>query len=411
MRLAWAMWILSTMFFFTHYFVRVAPAVMITDLLRDFHVNAVALGALASFFYIPYVTAQIPMGMLIDRYGVRLVLPICIVISAFSVMLFAQTTSIETANWSRFFFGLGAAAAFISAAKIAAAWFPPAYLALAMGLTQTSGMLGGLIGMGPSAHAMAAVGWRPTFWFFSVIFLTLALVVALFLRNKPASTTTAMHVKEAPVGWAEIRPLVMHPVTWINALFCGFIFAPMQLYAEFWGVAYLSQLNNINAMAAGTAIGTTFIGWCVGGPISGWLADRIGRVPVMRLSAIGGLLTLPCIMYCSLSYPMLLVMNFLFGLTNTGLVAGYTVAGELHSKRTAGLAMAIANMFTILIGAALNPIVGSILDTLWKKHPEIIDGVPFYAAADYTQALVVLPMCLVAGFICTFFIKETLKKS
>lgn len=410
LRLAWAMWILSTMFFFTHYFVRVAPSVMITDLLRDFQVSAGALGALASFFYIPYVTAQIPMGMLVDRYGVRAVLPVCITIAAFSVMCFAQTTSIETANWSRFFFGVGSAAAFISAAKIAAAWLPASYLALAMGLTQASGMLGGMIGTGPVAHIMSSVGWRPTFWFFSMIFLALAVIIAVFLRNKPMGAHTAAQVKETPVGWAEIRPLLVHPTTWINAAFCGFIFAPMQLYAEFWGVSYISELHGITAMAAGTAIGATFIGWFVGGPISGWLADRIGRIPVMRLSAIGGLITLPCIMYCSMSYPVLLAMNFLFGLTNTGLVAGYTVAGELHSKRTAGLALAIANMFTILIGAALNPIVGNVLDTLWKKHPVMIDSIPLYPAADYTQALIVLPLCLIAGLICTFFIKETLKK-
>ncbi len=107
---------------------------------------------------------------------------------------------------------------------------------------------------------------------------------------------------------------------------------------------------------------------------------------------------------------MIIALNLIFGLTNSGLVAAYTVAGEMHSAKTAGLALAIANMMTIMVGMIVNPFFGRLLDSLWGQHETIIAGVPVYMASDYRQAMLIMPFSLVAALLCTFYVKETLRK-
>ena len=68
-RSPWLIWGLGAAFFFAEYYARVAPSVMATDLMQAFQVNAFALGSLSAFFYYAYVAMQLPVGMMMDRFG------------------------------------------------------------------------------------------------------------------------------------------------------------------------------------------------------------------------------------------------------------------------------------------------------------------------------------------------------
>ena len=66
---AFIIWLLAAGVFFFEYFARVAPSVMVPDLMHAFHVNALSLGALSALFYYSYVGMQLPVGALVDRFG------------------------------------------------------------------------------------------------------------------------------------------------------------------------------------------------------------------------------------------------------------------------------------------------------------------------------------------------------
>ena len=259
-------------------------------------------------------------------------------------------------------------------------------------------------------------GWRQTFDYFAYGFIILSLIIFCFLRNKPKSDIEVVS-KEAiadnkAASWTALKCVLKSKATWMNALFCGLVFAPMALYGESWGAAFLTGVHDIPVTQSGPAVSAIFVGWCLGAPISGALSNVIGRKPVMRIAAIGGLIFIPIIMFV---HPLPLMgicaVNFLFGLTNSGLVASYTIAGEMHSRQTAGLSMAIANMFTIIIGLGLQPFVGTILDMRFSEHAQYLDGIPVYLASDYQAALIMMPVSLLLALLCTFGIPETLKKT
>ena len=103
--LPWAVWGLAAGFFFSQYIARVAPSVMVPDLMRTFHVDGFALGGLGAFFYYAYVPMQVPVGMLVDRFGVRRLLLGMTLLASFACYVFSTSTNIYFADLSRLFLG------------------------------------------------------------------------------------------------------------------------------------------------------------------------------------------------------------------------------------------------------------------------------------------------------------------
>ena len=68
---AWFVWSLGALFYLMAFFQRVAPAVMTAELMRDFQINAAALGNLSAFYFYSYVAMQIPTGIIADVWGPR----------------------------------------------------------------------------------------------------------------------------------------------------------------------------------------------------------------------------------------------------------------------------------------------------------------------------------------------------
>src|SRR5690606_30226727 len=67
----WIIWSLAVFFYFYEYFLRVSPSIMVTELMKDFHINAEKVGIISAFYFYIYALMQLPVGLLMDRYGSR----------------------------------------------------------------------------------------------------------------------------------------------------------------------------------------------------------------------------------------------------------------------------------------------------------------------------------------------------
>lgn len=405
----WCIWGLAAFFFFAHYVVRVTPGHISEDLLDHFiDTTKISIGILGAAFYLPYVLMQMPVGYLVDRFGTRTLLTLAVLICSLSSLVFANSNVIETAIFSRVLLGFCSAAAFISALKLITVWFEPQKLALLVGITQALGMVGAAFGARLVPYLNQTVGWQDMFYSYAIMFFGLAILIFAVVRNAPPNGST--FVTQAPSSDKPIGSLwsvIFSKYTWINACYAGLIYAPTDVMGELWGKEFLKHIHNLDNFQASHAVSYIFIGWAVGGPIAGWLADHFGRRPIMITSAILGLILLPILFY--VPHLSLFAMNaiaLLYGLTNTGLIASYTVAGELHDKSHGGFSMAIANMFSVLLGAAFMPLLAWLLE---RFSYIAADGVVTYSPEAYQKAVFILPVCLLLAVILALFSKETLK--
>lgn len=407
----WLVWGLAAAFFFCEYFARVAPGVMVPDLMRDFQVNALALGSLSAFFYYSYVSMQIPVGILVDRYGPHRLLTVTTFIFGLGCILFGSASNVYVAQAGRFLMGLSGAFAFVGSLKLAAVWFPASRFGLLAGLTQALGMLGAAVGEAPMSLSVAAIGWRNTMLSIAVIFVLLAIAIGLIVRDRPASSPPNENSLATGSNiLAGLKVVLANPQSWFNALYAGLVYAPTAAFAELWGVTFLVRAHELDHHWAALGVGLIFIGWGVGGPLVGWWSDvMMRRKSIMIISAAAGLIIITLILYAPLPKPLLFALLFLYGISNTGVATAYAVSTEINARAVAGTSLAFANMASVIVGAAFQPIIGAFLERHWSG--EIVNGVPVYSAADFRGAMFWLPICMALGLISAFLVKETYCKA
>ena len=121
--LPWFMWSLGALFFCYGFFQRVAPSVLVSDLMRDFGVGAAVLGNLSAFYFYAYAGMQLPLGVLVDNWGPRRILTGGALVCGLGTLMFATADTLGPAYLGRFLIGAGAGFAFVATLKLAATWF------------------------------------------------------------------------------------------------------------------------------------------------------------------------------------------------------------------------------------------------------------------------------------------------
>jgi MFS family permease len=157
-------WATGAMFFFYAWVLRVAPSVMVGELMRDFAVGAAVLGHLSAAYFYAYAGMQIPVGLLLDRFGPRRLMTVAALACAGGCMLFAVGQSLAMVTAGRLLIGASAAFSLVGAMAIAGQWFPANRFALLSGLAMAMGMAGGAFGQAPLRLAIEATDWRTATW-------------------------------------------------------------------------------------------------------------------------------------------------------------------------------------------------------------------------------------------------------
>ncbi len=406
----WISWFLGAAFFYAMYVARLTPGVMTKELMMDFQVTPSSLGYLSMLFFYPYMLLQIPAGIFVDRFGPKIILIIAVCICGVACFLFSQSPNYQLAMTYRFFFGVGAALAFVTSLKLAAIWFPASRIGLIAGLTQTMGMLGAATGEQPVAALVQHIGWRQTLLVEVGLFVVLLVLIIFFVSEggDEAAAKTEPNRTRGDALRQGMKNVLMNPQSWLVGLYTGFIFAPTVAFAELWGNSYLRVAYDLTSERAAFSVGLIFMGWAVGGPLFGWLSDSTGRrKPWMLIAAIVSAVTLLTVIYVEgLPYWAICLLLFGYGVFNTGVVVAYAVASEINPKFVAGVSLGIANMLTIIVGALSQPLVGEMLERAGKQFDPLN-----YAVTDYQQAFFALPVSFVLSILIIFFIRETYCRS
>ena len=412
--LPYIVWFLGAFFFFVDYIVRVSSSVLTPLLIQTFHVNAFTIGGFSAFFYYAYIGMQIPVGILVDRFNPKWLLILASLLCAVSTFMFAEISNITMGFFSRFLTGFGAAFAFVGTLKLVSLWFNAEQFAFWAGLTQAMGMVGAMVGQGPMAELYKSFGLRSSMYGFVILFLIIPFLMLLFIKekNNPLKhENSAIHYEVKT--WASMKIILTSVQSWLNCLFIGFLYAPTACFGEQWGASFLSINQGISIESAGQETGMMFIGLAIGCPLLGWISDRVQRrLLIMRMSTVACFILLSIIIYGKfipgytfLSPAVYTTLLFLYGLFNSGIVVSYALASEVNPRQLTGMALGVTNMATVIIGAAMIPIVGFILDQLWNGT--IVNGVHIFDAREYQIAFAALPLGFVIAFIISFFQKET----
>ncbi len=364
---------------------------MIPELSAAFNVSSVQIGSLSAAYFFAYAFAQIPVGILIDRYGTRILLTIACITIALSSWAFAFTSDIYVANYCRIFIGLASAFAFVACLKLAANWFPAHRFAFVVGLTNLLGVIGGVLGGQPLANAVDTFGWREVMFASAIIGAFITILIWSIIRDdaqKEKRPTTKKHK-----FWHNIHNVIQHKQTWLIAIFAGCMVAPIVTYSELWGVSYLSSIYNLPRPQAAYISTLTFIGIAIGGPTIGWLSDYYrNRTAFMGIGMLGALISISLILFGPI-FPLWFIcfLHMLFGFFTSSMLLSFSLNSEETPPKIRATTVAFTNSIIMLSGAGLQTFSGFLLDHTYH---------------NYNLSFVPLILCYIVAIVCYKYIIE-----
>lgn len=149
--------------YYLSYLFRTINALISGHLISDAGLGTADLGLLTSVYFLVFAAAQIPIGILLDRFGPRRVQSALLLVAAAGAGLFAMSTGLPSLLISRAMIGLGVAAALTAGLKSIVLWFPRERVALLNGYMIMLGSLGAVTATAPAEHLLAWMGWRQLF--------------------------------------------------------------------------------------------------------------------------------------------------------------------------------------------------------------------------------------------------------
>ncbi len=388
---------LAAFFYVYDYFIQVSPSIMTEQLMRDLHTDAAGLGFLSACFFYSYVVMQIPAGILLDRFGARILLTLSVFVSACGVTLFGMADHIVIAGLARFLVGLGSAFAFISAIFLASSWFSHRYFAMIAGLVQLAGCLGSIMGEAPLALLINHLGWRETMLYTGFITFSLSVIYWLFIREKKAHQLT--HSFTLKGEFARLKQVVSFPQMWWIFV-CGIAcWVPSATIGALWGVPYLMQVYHWDNVTAGYAISVFWLGVGLGSPFMGWYSSHIAqRVKPFVICFSFGLVASIVILFADrLPSYVILISLFFLGISAAVQSLSFGLVKDFMPKQYFGTASGFNNMAALIGGGISQPLVGILLAAEWSGT--ILNNVHVYTAADYQNAFLILPVFALIGLI------------
>jgi sugar phosphate permease len=415
--LGWLICGLGAVFYSYEYLLRIAPSVMENALRTHFDLSATGFGLLSSMYYFAYVPMQLPVGILLDRFGPKRLLTIACLICALGTFLFTATSLFWVAALGRLLMGLGSAFAFVGVLKLATIWLPENRLAMAAGMTSALGPIGAMLGDNFLEFFVVHHGWVKTLNVTALFGIGLTFILWLGIDDKNGRHRQHGTVSSLKNGVIDLGIIIKNKQIWVNGMYGCLVYLPTTVFAELWGIPYLQHAHGLSAHAAGLANSFLFLGFIIGAPAMGYISDILARRKFpMLFGASGAAIVMMVILYVpGLSELHVQMLMFLLGLLYSAQAIVFAVGRELSPGEAAGTAIAVTNMIVMLGAMFLQPLVGHLLDfslSINAGNAAVISSgainLPkLYTVADYQFALSVIPLGILIAALLTFFLKET----
>ncbi|MDR2598591.1 MAG: MFS transporter, partial [Holosporales bacterium] len=179
------------MFYLLCYVSRVEPSAISGELMLEFGMTASTFGVVISSLYITYCLMQIPSGILLDKFGSRLILTVSALICSIGIFIFGLSKVPMHLELGRLVLGLGSASGFIGCTKVISELIHPRRYPLFVGISMSVGCLGGICGSVLTAYLVSHFGWRMTTYSFALIALFLSLLATRISKPKYEQNTEA----------------------------------------------------------------------------------------------------------------------------------------------------------------------------------------------------------------------------
>ena len=285
-------------------FFRASNAVIAKTLSTEFGLSPEALGLLTGLFFLSFGAAQIPVGMLFDRFGARRTAPVVLTAAIAGSILYGLADGEAMLMAGRLLLGVGCSVVLMGSLFLFGQWAPAASFSTWMGRMAAIGGAGGLLSTTPLAAIADALDWRVAFWGAAGLTAAGAIAIYALARDRPSpdsgGTAPAEGVRESLRG---VRAALATP-GFPTLTLMGFASYPVVItLLGLWGGPFLADRHGLEPVEAGNALlvmaAALIVSNLVLGPLERrldmrkWLILALAAVVVAALGVLAALPALP----------------------------------------------------------------------------------------------------------------------
>lgn len=401
-------WFLCACFFTYEFMLRTVLGTFEHPLLRDLNLSLVTFSILSSTAYQTiYGVMQIPVGILLDKFGLKRMLTTAVALCALAVIGFASAYQFQSAFIFRVLMGLGSSFGFIALLVVVYDWLPNDKTGLFIGLSQFIGTLGPMFAAGP-LNAVAengALSWRLVFWGLGVIGIVLCFLVFLFVENN-RDFAGSFQILKRPVPLSEMfKSLLKQRQVWLIGLYSSAIYFAIEYLSENSGKAYLI-LHGYSSQTASNLITLSWLGYAIGCPLLGFISDKLERRKVvLTFAAILGIVALCIIIFAAQNFVLLCAGIVALGIGASGQSVAFATMAEQCETNYLAAGLGFNNACIVIMSSVNAPIIAALLNYFKSNQAAL-------TIQNYQSAFLIMIFLTSLSFIfAAFLIKETFCKS
>ena len=355
--------ILAVTFILAH-FLRSAPAVIGPNLRTELGLTPGQLSSLPAAIFLGAALMQLPVGVLLDKFGPRRTMSTLFMLAAGGALVFSLAQSVPMLALALFLIGCGAAPIFMGVMVLLARWIARDRLATGTAISISVGGAGMLLSASPFAAAVALYGWRDSLFAVGVFSVGVAVVLFLMVRDRPADSPAPTSNETLLQTVLGLRTVLGDKRIYSFAAATVVSIGALVTIRNLWIGPYLNDVFALDIMARGHVIFVVSLAWLISalayGPLDRWFDTRRGVVT-------GGMLlyTATLIALAANSSPSVLVASILlsaFALFAAMASPIFAHARSLFPETHTGRAFTAINVFTWTGVFVMQMGTGAILD-------------------------------------------------
>ena len=300
-RRAWLVWGIALAIYVVAVFHRTSLAVAGLAATERFDLSASQLGAFTMMQLLVYAGMQVPVGLLIDRFGPRTVLTAGVVTISLAQAGFALATTYPEALTARVLVGLGDALTFICVLRLVSTWFGARQIPLVTQLTGSTGQIGSIAAAVPMTWALSELGWTTAYLVSAAVGPLLLIGLLLFVYDSPVARHVRGHPMSRRTLVTSLRASWAQPGTRLG--FWVHFSTPFSAHVLvlLWGFPFLVLSEGVSETVAGALLSLIIVAVVASGPILGWV---VGNHPWHRSTvALGTIVAMVLTWTAVLAWP------------------------------------------------------------------------------------------------------------
>lgn len=402
--LPWIICFSASLFFFYEFIQGNMFASIADNIMHDFHIKADKMSWLSSIYYLSNVIFLFFAGLILDKYSTKKTIMTAMFMCVLSTFVLACAESFYVALICRFVTGIGSAFCFLGPIRLASRWFPPRRMAMVTGAIVTMAMTGGMLAQYPLTVLVSQVGWREALM--QVSYLGFAILVLMYFGIIDKSRDVIAKTEKKASMLVTAKTVYCNSQTLKAAFFASLMNMAIAVFGAMMGTLYLVARLGVSKEEAAVINSILFLGAIIGGPLIGWLSDKLGlRILPMKIGVMASLLIVLLILFMPVSVFVMKLLFFLLGLFTAAQIISYPLVAESCPPSMTATAVSV---ISILVQSGYI-LYQNLFGLLLAKHGEMqmINGTPVYSLGDYQLASLILPVGLLFAFVALSGLKET----